>query len=534
MTDNTAAFSLIDEPWIRVQRLDGAIDELSLCEVFEHAANIRQIVGELPTQVFAINRLLLAILYRATPQAITMEQWKSYWREERLPIAEITEYLRSYADCFDLLHPTTPFYQVADLHTKKNEFSDLSKLIGDAPVGSPFLTTRLGSGLDSLSFAEAARWVVHCQAFDVSGIKSGAVDDPRVKGGKGYPIGMGSAGYLGGILVEGANQLETILLNLIPPDAHILHHTESDLPVWERETQTAAPEHDPEPHRPAGPVEVLTWQSRRIILINNGHEVTRVLVSNGDKFSPVNLNNIEAMTAWRRSPTQEKKLELSLVFMPRSHDPSRALWRGLEPLLVHTDNSRPPATHEWIAYLGSEGHLPSDLVTRTRAIGADYINQSSIIGEIIDDEIAIPVRVLHRERVELRGTVVRALKDADAAVSAFANLAGNVDKAGGGNGAAIRDDGRSSAFATLDRPFREWLLLLKDPSIGAVQALETWHFIARGLLLALGEQVVTDAGPAAWAGREVDGKHLDASRAEMWFRNKLFEIFPFTAKKESA
>lgn len=537
MPEPITAFSLVDEQWIKAQRLDGSITELSLMETFEQANELRQVLGELPTQVFAINRLLLAILYRSTPTALTETDWTRFWNEQRLPVEDIANYLRAYADRFDLLHPTTPFYQVADLHTPRGEFSELTKLIGDAPVGAPFLTTRLGAGLESLTFAEAARWLVHCQAFDVSGIKSGAVGDPRAKGGRGYPIGMGSAGYLGGVLVEGETQLQTLLLNLIPSNGLTSYqHNENDLPVWERSPQTAAQEHPgDEAHRPLGPVDVLTWQSRRIRLINDGQRVRQVLISNGDKFSPVNLENIEAMTAWRRSPTQEKKLGLTQAFMPRTHTPGRSIWRGLEPLLIQTELSRPPATHEWIATLVSQGILPPDFVTRTRAIGVDYINQSSIIGEIVDDEVSIPVRVLHRERAELRTTVAHAVTAADNAASAFSNLAGNLDKSAGGDGTAARDNGRQIAYSTLDRPFRHWLFQLRTPNASPVEALDAWNSVARGLLLDLGEQAVAEAGPSAWTGRPVDGRHLDAARAEMWFRQNLYKSLPFTPQtRESA
>ena len=72
------------------------------------------------------------------------------------------------------------------------------------------------AGISSISVAEAAQMVVHVMAYDYSGIKSGAVGDPRVKGGKGYPTGIGWAGWLGGTLLKGANLKETLLLNYVP------------------------------------------------------------------------------------------------------------------------------------------------------------------------------------------------------------------------------------------------------------------------------------------------------------------------------
>lgn len=530
------SFNLVHEPWILAQRADLRIAELSLLQVFEQAAGLRQLVGELPTQVFALNRLLLAILYRAPREAITTEDWTHFWDRREFPLEDISGYLSAWSHRFDLFDAERPFYQVADLHTEKNEFSPLTKLIGDAPVGHPFLTTRLGPALDSLSYAEAARWLVHCQAFDPSGIKSGASDDPRVRGGKGYPIGMGAAGFLGGLLLEGDSLLETLLLNLIAADSQtVIRHSERDLPVWERaDAQTGAERKDT---TVSGPVDLLTWQCRRIRLIVSGGEARQVLISNGDKISMANRHTIEPMTAWRRSETQEKKLGISPVYMPRTHNPDRAIWRGLSALLPHATTSGipaslPPATHGWLSELASKGVLPANFVAKTRAIGIDYINNSSVVGEIIDDELALPVRLLQEQREDLRNTVLASVKSADDGGSALAQLAGNLAKAAGGEAGPARDSGRLAAFAALDSEFRRWLLGLESPDVDAVSALDAWNTVAWTILVSLGTRFVIDAGPIAWRGREADGKALNSSLAELWFRRSLSKIFPYTSEQK--
>lgn len=536
MTSDVTSFSLIDEPWILAQTHEGKTVELSLTQVFERAASLRGLVGELPTQAFAITRLLLAILHRATPIRIDTAAWADCWKDGRLPVNDLTAYLHAWADRFDLLHPHTPFYQVADLHTSKGGFTELTRLIGDAPTGWPFLTMRLGVEVDSLTFAEAARWLVHCQAFDVSGIKSGAVGDPRVKpgGGKGYPIGMGSVGHIGGILLEGDNLLQTLLLNFIPHDAEILTHPTTDFAAWERDAPYGpAPLHAEGGgllYRAEGVTEMLTWQSRRIRLRSDGQRINEVLICNGDRFTPANLHHVEAMTAWRRSEPQEKKLGLPEVYMPRSHDPGRALWRGLAALLADpaakTGTNRPPATVRWMARL-SDDLLPSSFVPRVRAIGIDYINQSSVTGEVINDELALPVRILQTERADLRATVLLAVADTDRAVQSYAQLRDNLDRAAGGDGGkTVRDSARAAAFAALDSHFRRWIVQLRIPAVTASDASEAWAAAARLILFDLAEQAVVSAGPAAWTGRDVDGRHLNSGLVENWFLKSLSSIFP--------
>lgn len=63
--DEMVSFNLIDEPWIRVRDDAGAVREVSLLELFSQAPRFRCLANDLPTQDFAILRVLLAILQRA-------------------------------------------------------------------------------------------------------------------------------------------------------------------------------------------------------------------------------------------------------------------------------------------------------------------------------------------------------------------------------------------------------------------------------------------------------------------------------------
>lgn len=247
------AYDLRSEPWVAV-RIDDRIEELSLREVFHRAGDIRALAGEIATQNAAILRLLLVIVRRAIPdERHGPEAWGHLWAERLLPLAEIDAYLDAQGERFDLLSTSTPFLQCAGLTASKT--SGLVKLIAEVPAGEQYFTTRGGRGVTSLSYAEAARWLIHCHQFDVSGIKTGAVGDSRVKGGKGYPIGTGLAGRFGLVFVEGANLRETLLLNLVLPYRRF--DDDPDLPVWERPTLGAGA--DPKHTQPAGTNDLVTW-----------------------------------------------------------------------------------------------------------------------------------------------------------------------------------------------------------------------------------------------------------------------------------
>ena len=245
-------FDLAQEPWIPCREQDGTVTDLGVLHALRRAHALVGLSGDVPTQTFALTRLLLAVLHGALDGPRDLDEWEELWRQEELPVDRIASYLSEHRDRFDLFHPTSPFLQVADLRTAKGETSELSKLIADVPNGVPFFTTRQGGDL-SLSYAEAARWLVHCHAYDSSGIKSGAEGDDRVKNGKGYPIGVAWSGLLGGVLLEGATLKQTLLLNLVAADFPVYpRDPQVDRPVWERAPVTAAAQ-TPSGPAPPGP-----------------------------------------------------------------------------------------------------------------------------------------------------------------------------------------------------------------------------------------------------------------------------------------
>lgn len=513
-----------------MQRVDGGVEEVSLTELFARADEFRTVVGDLPTQTFAIVRLLLAILHRAVDGPAKPEDWAVLWRTPGLPVGDVTEYLGEFRDRFDLLHPRTPFYQVADLRTTKNEVFRLDRLIADVPNGAPYFTTRLKDGLDRISFAEAARWVVHCQAFDPSGIKSGAVGDDRVKNGKGYPIGTGWAGRLGGLFLEGRTLRDTLLLNLVPDT--LTDPDRRDVPAWEREEPPTAAE-DRATGRPYGPLDLYTWQSRRIRLFADAESVYGVVIANGDRIEPQNRFRKEPMSAWRRSEAQEKKLKAPTVYMPREHDPERSIWHGLEallPLSAHQLQGSEAARYltssilKWIGNAQSDGHVERGYQVRTRAIGMRYGSQQATTAEVVDDAMAMSVVLLQEEDNELGAVAVDASRGAEDGARMLGNLAANLALAAGGDPTAPRARACELAYAELDAPFRRWLTGLGPDSVPGEER-QTWHRMARDIVAELGRDLVTRASSAAWVGREVNNRHISTAEADLWFRRELRKTF---------
>ncbi|MFJ8692805.1 type I-E CRISPR-associated protein Cse1/CasA [Streptomyces roseolilacinus] len=545
--DEVLSYDLTEQPWLPVQRLDGSEDCLSLSEVFDQAGLVRRLVGDVPTQEFALVRLLLAIAHDALDGPVDIDEWTELWEErDRLPAA-VGPYLAAHRHRFDLLHPDVPFFQVAGLRTERGEVFSLNRIVADVPNGEPFFTSRM-PGVDRLGFGEAARWVVHAHAYDTSGIKTGTVGDPRVTKGKVYPLGVGWSGNLGGVLIEGSTLLETLLLNLIATHDSPVQAGKDDAPAWRREPcgPGAAPAQELAA-RPAGVRDLYTWQTRRLRLCFDPDGVSGVVLGYGDPLTAHNMHTREPMTGWRRSPAQEKKLRTSPVYLPREHVPARSAWRGIASLIADqvpegSQGQEPaaglrPGIVQWVARLATEGALPRRFLIRTRVLGAVYGTQQSVIDEVVDDAVAMGVVLLHEQDRRYGQTAIDAVRDADAAARVLGDLATDLARAAGQESEAGKDQALDAGYATLDDLYRQWLLQLAAAEDPARQR-EEWQDLVHRHISRLGRELVRTAGRGAWEGRIVTtakgSNWLNASACDLWFRTRLNKALPQRASRTDA
>ncbi|MFX0574643.1 type I-E CRISPR-associated protein Cse1/CasA [Nocardia nepalensis] len=532
---NEHGFNLLDQPWIIALGVDGRERELSILELFEQAKDLTKIGGEVPTQGFAITRMLLAVLHRAIDGPTDVDAWEQLWAAGQLPVDRIRAYVRPLRHRFDLFDAQAPFFQVVDLRTAKDEVSGLEKLVADVPNGQPLFTTRSAVDLRRIDAAEAARWLVHAHAFDPSGIKSGAVGDATVKSGKGYPIGTGWSGQIGGVLPQGKDLRETLLLNLVAyeDNPYVRIGGVADIPPWERDPDTAVWTERP----PNGAIDLYTWQTRRIRLVGGRGGVSGVVLANGDRIVPQNRHGMDPHTCWRYSEPQTKKHKTD-VYMPLVHDPERSVWRGISAMLPATSGRRAnhsggdpqprlaPGILQWIGELGSAGVLPPRYTPRIRIIGAEYGSQSATFAEIVDDVLPMSVTLLREDRPAAGQTATNAVDDAERTAFSVWSFAENLAAAGGAEPkSGAGDRARERLYAALDAPYREWLTSLA-PGCDLDQARRQWQCHVRDATYPVTAELISAAPPSAWVGREVRGQLLNVPRAEMWLNAALRKSLP--------
>ncbi|MFD6394540.1 type I-E CRISPR-associated protein Cse1/CasA [Nocardia sp. NPDC060259] len=529
MTTATAGLNLVEDPWILVVDRTAKVELLSIREVLHRAPELSGIVGEVPTQSFAILRLLLAILRRsvAARTGSAVDVWSQLWELDALPTGEIETYLDDHRARFELFDPVAPFFQVAGLKAAGDAVGALDKLIADVPNGAKYFTTRAGRHLQQIDFAEAARWLVHAHGFDPSGIKTGATGDPRVKNNKGYPIGVGFAGALGGVFLEGATLRETLLLNLVLLDINGQRYRLDDIPAWERDPDGPRVRDNPQP---TGPADLATWQSRRIRLVATDNQVTGVVLCNGDPLEPFNQHLLEPMSGWRYSEIQTKKAGGQTRHYPRTHDPERSLWRGMSSMLDDlasaptAGNGITAGVVHWAQHLVVDDVLDPAHPVRLHAVGMHYINQQSVVGEVVDDTIGFRVGLL--SNTTLRSIAARAVDSADKAVSALTALVANLTRAAGGDPDGPRTRAREEGYFALEAPFRRWLAGLDPRSDAFDDEYRTWHGIVRSIIDQHAADALGAAGKPAWVGREIDNRWLDSGVAQLIYRTQLRNAVP--------
>lgn len=536
-------FNLSTDPWIPVIYHDGVCREVSIEALFRDVNQIREISGDSPQQVEPILRLLLAILYRQLSQGGTktedalLDWWGETWENGHFDLDGIVAYLSSVRDRFDLFDSSCPFYQVAGLEYADKDPDGVDELIADVPKSDKFLfSLRNRNRIDGLSFAEASRWLIFQQAYATAGIKTPVKGNTHVKSGKVYPpkgaVGTGMLGAEGGMFLEGANLFQTLMINLVLFDnargGRPIVGCEEDVPSWER--GEISPDYRiPSPGEPYGPVQCYTWQSRRMRLVPNddGTRVIGVISCYGDIPVVMDKEGSEPMTAWRTSTSQQKSLGLSYVpRLPKSHDPTRAIWRGLASIVsVGQDGDLRPGVVRWIERLRYEEVLsPEEFpVVAIHAQSMAYGTQNSVFADAIDDKFDLSVSLFEHDS-NACNRALATIDSIDQAVGKVVNFVSNTQKAAGDKAstsvaAQERNRVRESVFAELDAICRSRLAHFPNES-GAVEVYcADWRDEVRRRLLSYASRYLNECDRSFF--EEHDG--MTVGRAMAILRAGLFE-----------
>lgn len=504
-------YNLLDESWIRVIDEDCVIHEVSLLEVFEHAHLYRDLCGELPTQDFAMLRLLLSVLHTVfsrydingeewlpdSPED-ALEHWKELWENRRFPIKVIRTYLESQRENFYLFHPERPFYQCE--HAKAGTEYGASKLNGNLSESSNKLrlfTDISGKAKEELSFSEAARWLLYVNAYDDTSAKPSR--ESKEQGSKLPSTGVGWLGKLGIIFVAGKNLFETLMLNLIMADENG-ELFEKETPVWERAISDGERIQIPFPDNLSA---LYTLQSRRLYLNRRGQKVTGYFLLGGDFFEKENAF-IEPMTVWKRP--DRKKPD---IYTPRRHDFAKQFWRECPGAILGSEDGRQPGIILWIKDL-QEKELVEDSFLDIRIVSVQYGDKDFFVTNVFSDSLQMHASLISDMNVQGRQAVLDSIDFCDTVSQKVWTFAKDINLASGGSDSTKESKGSAAFFAEnakadfynrIDAPFRRWLSAF-DPAVDDVYDKKVeWRQECVGIARKMGNEMIRQAGSAAVFGR---------------------------------
>ena len=512
-------FNLLDEPWIRVMTEDCTVVERSLMQVLLNSHRYQRLAGELPTQDVALLRLLLAILqtvfYRVDPageddpiedRKVAVGRWKELWNAGRFPEQPIRTYLETWRDRFWLFHPEHPFYQVpAATVGTKFKASKLNGEISESAHKMRLFPLRLGEQKDTLSYAEAARWLVTLIGFD---------DSASTKTETG--TGTGWLGDHVNLYAVGENLFETLMLNLVFLKDGVDVWAEN-VPAWERPTMNAAKKRKILLSK--NQAELLTLQSRRLILSRDENRVTGFSSTGGDFFGKEGRVNAfsEQMTLWQKGKTPKNAAP---QFEPVSVNPQRQMWRDFEVILGGREDIHTPGLVSWLTELRRKKAIPTKYV-HIASVGVKYDSNRGSITDIISDHLDFQMSLFDAAGELWIGLVGGEIHLIDKLAEALAALAeglylaqgGQVEGAGKEARKAQRDEGKRLFYAAVDLPFREWLAHIGaqpgDDESTRAQEQQYWRKTIFRIAENLGREMVRDAGTTAFTGRWVVNNTAD-------------------------
>lgn len=531
-------FNLLDEPWIRVMNEKCEIREVSLTEVFLQAHICRDLCGELPTQDFAVLRLLLAVLHVVFSRYDTdgndsppgnpdeaLDRWEELWKSQKFPAQVISKYLETQRENFYLFHPERPFYQCE--HAKAGTEYSAAKLNGNLSESNNkrrLFAELGGKAKEEMTFSEAARWLLYVNAYDDTSAKPSG--ESKERGIKLPSPGAGWLGKMGIVFVAGNNLFETLMLNLM-----MINEREElfgkEMPIWEREKI-------PDGERTKIPLpdnlsELYTLQSRRLYLKREGQKVTGYYVLGGDFFDKEEAFVMEPMTIWKKTGSRGGD-----GYVPRRHDFSKQFWREYPAVIRNDDGNRQPGIISWVKYLEEYG-LIQNLCLNIRIVSVQYGDKDFFISNVFSDSLQLHASLISDMNVAWQTAVLDSIRFCDTVSRKVWSFARNINLASGGSESAkegtaefFAENVKADFYNRIDGPFRRWLYALNPKTDDAESRKKEWKKECVGMARRMGNEIVRQAGTAAIFGRTKTGAEdkkksetFSAASAMNWFIREL-------------
>lgn len=538
--ETLSRFNLLDEPWIPVVVDEkGKTRDVSLQELFAGAHSYLDLAGDMKAQDFAVLRLLLAVLHtvfsrvdargepypelplddRFLPKADVadsdayldevMDTWFDLWEAGQFP-AVIGDYLAAWHDRFYLFDEAYPFYQVpqavvaADKLNKSEPTAiagkNINRLISESGNKISLFSPKYeaGDNKNRLTSQEVIRWLLTFQGYC-------GLSDKVIFGKEKYKASKGWIFDLGGVILNGKNLFETLMLNLL------LVHPEQEAyslsrqtPCWEfsgaeivRRSFEGAPVDN---------LAALYTNWGRAIYMDPETDLSQPFSFQIVKLPEIDHQNafIEPMTLWRYNQTGPNKDQ----FTPRKHRYHQSLWRSFGLLTLTGDakneaQHHKPAVISWYKAVKKNIHKPTlaleaismeDNGGATSWVPINMIYDRLIVGDFLLTDLVDQGWVARiNDEVDLVKLVV------DGLYRGFMKTIAEIRNVPPKEKTGYCDRKSEALYAAIDGPFRQWLASLQAND-DKEQQMTCWRQTLNDLALQAAEEVWHEAGTRDFKG----------------------------------
>lgn len=517
------SFNAAEDAWLPLQRGDRSTIA-SLSEALTHAHEYDGIATDQPLATAALTRHVLLPIVLLTHDLHSPEDFRRLWDAGQFDAARVRRYLAENLERFEVFHPETPFLQVAGLTPASGEPKGASGLMLQVASGNnvPLFSPLTEGDATVLSIPEALVHLVTLLGWDTAAIKTGALGDPNMSGGKTTGNPTGPLGHLGVVLLRGKSLFHTLLLNVpwLPP-------CQDDAPAWERTLTPAW-----EVRQPTGILDLLTWPSRRVRLVpdDTGQGVQASVVAAGDRLvfsDPI----LEPHTRWRATKND------SVAQRPMRWQSGSSAWRGLDGLLslnAEDDFSGKGITTATVIrqLRDLRPTMGDDYPLNVLCVGVTYGNQSAVIEDVYFDTVPLPLAALRADDLDVRDALALVCDAAEKLRRALNDLADNLRRVEGGDklpwDAGIHPG--NDAMAELTGPTQRLLRGLQTQPNLLAEGLVAWQREARRIVWDAAQGMLDAASPQAFGGRELrigpNERRVRLADCEGWFRSALRKALP--------
>lgn len=535
-------FNLLEEDWIAVMTdHKGTVKEVSLLDLFNNAQNYVGLAGDMPTQDFAVLRVLLAILhtvfsrfdaegkpypyihldkrYRQIEEVDEddyvdyeddlMLTWETLWQNGEFP-SIVEEYLLKWKDRFYLFDETYPFYQVTEEEIRSHK---IKALRGTNPTlthlrkinrevsesGKPKDKNRIISLFspksettkDTLSNSDLTRWMILYQGI-VGTADKATYSEYEFTTSKGWLFSIG------GISLEGKNLFESLLLNLVLLHSEEEHRFTKQKPCWEfsgLEVINKSLALQPIDNLS----ELYTNWSRALNILEDNNKDNSTIVQTV-KLPEVNPQNqyLETMTLWKYNARGVYKNTRT----PRKHDIKDYFWQSFGNIFIPSENekNKRPGIIDWLYQIN---YLFNNHKIIIRAYGMDFDTNPNSREPVDEYHDALNMNEYVLMDVMEAGWVPRITNEVEKTKETIEITLGNFVREVKTIRSIEKNDFTNKilqeGYFSIDQPFREWLTSI-EINEDKEEKVKEWRLELRDLMVAEADKLVETSGSRDYRG----------------------------------